>query len=201
MTTKKTAKVVTVEEALADETQPITMTQAQLVELMRLAAGNSDDAIRKQAEAQALANKEVFRPENLNPPLISALNPLGDRDHPRPAFKCKFYWASGYDLQQPQQTYEECLLLNAVIPGSYRVEKADGSKMPMAVEASYGLDGVTLQEMRFHFPAAGGEQQHDHLPMRLVLRSIILQQPDGRKTVAEIDRELAPVREAEAAQA
>ena len=95
--------------------------------------------------------------ENEFPPAISFLNPLGERDHPRPELKCRIVWA-GYEESKESLTREEIELLNQVQPGDYRVTKADGVSIPFTVKGKTGNNG-RLEMLRFSFPCKNVEDR------------------------------------------
>lgn len=51
-------------------------------------------------------------------PGYSVLNPLGEKDHPRPELRRDIWWV-GYHLQKSELLREEILLLNQIVPGEY----------------------------------------------------------------------------------
>lgn len=57
--------------------------------------------------------QQTLRPENRLHPDISDLNPLGERDHPRPPLKRPCFFL-GMALDQPTLTLDEITLLNSV---------------------------------------------------------------------------------------
>lgn len=95
--------------------------------------------------------------ENNFPPDISFLNPLGERDNPRPDLKCRIIWA-GYEETKEALTREEIELLNRVEPGNYWVTKSDGSKVELKVKAKSGNNG-RLEMLRFSFPCKNIEDR------------------------------------------
>ena len=95
--------------------------------------------------------------ENEFPPEISFLNPLGERDHPRPELKCRIVWA-GYEEKKESLTREEIELLNQIEPGDYRVTKSDGVTIPFTVKAKQGNNGK-LEMLRFSFPCKNVEDR------------------------------------------
>jgi hypothetical protein len=65
------------------------------------------DVLKDNAEGM----RRALKPENARHPDISALNPLGERDHPRPALTRKTYWV-GIPLDEDELDGEEITLLN-----------------------------------------------------------------------------------------
>ncbi len=121
---------------------------------------------------KALVDQENQRPhENRNPPDISSMNPLGERDHPRPELKCRMFWV-GFELTKQNCSRVELDLLNRLEPGSYRVTKANGRTIPFTVEARQSLNGK-LEKLSVHFPCKSREDQGDHMPMVNYLREAL----------------------------
>lgn len=109
--------------------------------------------------------------ENNFPPAISALNPLGDRDHPRPDLKCDIIWV-GYKMPKEALSRTEIELLNALEPGEYRVTKADGKRIPFTVQGKVGFDG-RLERLTIHFPCKNTEDRQNHLSMSAYLLEVL----------------------------
>lgn len=149
---------------------------AEALTALKHGGGDSATAQRLDGIERFLLAQEQTRPhENLfNPPLRSALNPLGERDHPRPDFKCRMIWV-GYELKKEGQTLEEIELLNRMQPGEYRVTKADGRTIPFRV-ASKLKDSGALDMLTFHFPCKGSEDRQNHAPMVSYLREALGEQ-------------------------
>lgn len=72
----------------------------------------SRDALTAILREHGSALKSVLRPENQLHPDVSAYNPLGERDHPRPRLKRPCYFL-GVPLDAPNLDREEIDLLNA----------------------------------------------------------------------------------------
>lgn len=62
-------------------------------------------------EGNAQSTRKALRPENERHPDISAFNPKGERDHPRPKLKRKVFY-SGMELHEDELTVAEIELLN-----------------------------------------------------------------------------------------
>lgn len=135
-----------------------------------------------------LLHQEQARPhENLfNPPMISALNPLGERDHPRPDLKCKMIWV-GHELTKEGLSREEIELLNRMQPGEYRVTKADGLTIPFRV-SSRVKDSGALDHLSFHFPCKTPEHRQNHAPMTSYLREVLGEAQTVQTLQAEVER-------------
>lgn len=133
--------------------------------LKTIKAGDTGASERLAGIEAFLLHQEKARPhENLfNPPLVSSLNPLGERDHPRPELKCKMIWV-GYKMAKDTLTRQEIELLNRLQPGDYRVTKADGRTIPFKVTPKY-TDNGNLEHLNIHFPCKLAEDRQNHLSM------------------------------------
>lgn len=120
-----------------------------------------------------LVHQESTRPHenHFNPPLISHFNPLGERDHPKPALKTKMIWV-GYEITPDTSTAQEIELLNRCEPGERLVTKADGSQILFRVEAKRADTGK-LELLSFHFPCKGPEHRQNHAPMVAYLQEYL----------------------------
>jgi len=112
--------------------------------------------------------------ENAFAPEISAFNPRGDRDNPRPALACQMIW-TGFKLSKEALTVEEIELLNQAKPGEYRVTKSDGKTIPFTISAKQDAAG-RLEMLTFHFPCKNTEDRHNHMGMVAYLREVLAQQ-------------------------
>ena len=70
--------------------QPVTLTMEQLQLLIKTAqGGNTGNVDIAKAITAGMQQVKEPIPENKRSPEISVFNPLGDRDFPRPGFKCE----------------------------------------------------------------------------------------------------------------
>lgn len=119
-----------------------TLTQEQFAALLSKVSGAGNgltpDTLEKILAAQGSAVSEGMRkamkPENPQAPLISVYNPKGDRDHPRPALKCKMFLRA-YPIDGTTESVEELELLNQLQPGTYWFHDMSGRKVKMPVVA------------------------------------------------------------------
>lgn len=137
----------------------VTLTFEQMKELMGLSGQQAAEMMAKAMEAQSKTNAEAAArvrnpiPEGTDAsyPRISALNPLGERDHPRPGLKCDFYLGTREPKSQTvQRTYQfvaedltayEQIALNTLTPTSGAMELLDGA--PVKVELVATKDDIT----------------------------------------------------------
>lgn len=154
--------------SIADAMVLIAQTLAELKSAPSTANSTQLDVI-----ANFLKMQNETRPhENVhNPPLISFLNPYGERDRPRPELKCKMHWV-GYEMTKDGLSHEEIALLNQTEPGEYRVTKSNGSSIPFTIHAVKASNGK-IERMTFHFPCKTTDDRHDHRSMVEYLKEIL----------------------------
>ncbi len=90
------------------------------------------ETITITAEALAAAIAKANQRENPQAPMVSVFNPRGERDHPRPSFRAKTM-LNGIPLDRDTMAWEEIEALNVLPPGTFRVAKANGQKIPFSV--------------------------------------------------------------------
>ena len=159
--TEPTAPAMTSEQfsqVLATIAQSIGGTNAALVEQI----GDITKAVQKQ------------RPENVAGPEISALNPLGERDHPRPELPCPKVWLGGFPIDREQSTREELELINRLQPGEYTVTRVDDEteRVPVAFLKD---DMGRLAQIRIGINK-GREHRHLWPKLAVILKEIVSQQ-------------------------
>jgi hypothetical protein len=197
MATKKTE---TVDTPQANDVAGAISMMAQILTELKSRERETDPRLETLAKGvEALVQREKSRPhENPNSPEISFMNPLGERDHPRPELKCKMFWV-GFRLTKDGLTREEIDLLNTIKAGIYRVTKADGKQIPFTVAATQDAGGK-LEKMTFHFPCKSVEDRNNHLAMSSYLRealgdiapSVDLLMQQVRRLQAELDARNTP---------
>lgn len=164
-------------------------TMAQILQEMRQQKTATPDSLDTLAEGiQQLVKAEQGKTrENQFHPDVSFLNPLGEKDHPRPELKVRMTWV-GHKLTKEGLSREEIDLLNRIKPGSYRVTKADGSRIKfdcVAAEDAFG----NIERLSFHFPCKSVEDRHNHASMASYLREAMGESmPRVDYLLAEIDK-------------
>lgn len=125
--------------------QPITMTFEQLQALMAANSASTQQNTQALAAAltQGIKESQPQRPSNEVAPGISDLNPLGERECPRPGLKCDFTLGiKDPKSGQIQRTYpweaddlraDEQIALNVLPPGEFRVRLYDGYEIKVQV--------------------------------------------------------------------
>lgn len=106
--------------------------------------------------AKAISQMNGPRDNPMGAPLMSALNPQGERDHPRPEFHCATLFC-GMEQEREACTVDEITLLNLIEPGRYRVQKSDGSLAVMTVYPE--IDSASERMTKKHIVLPGIKDQ------------------------------------------
>lgn len=144
---------------------------AQFAEALKGVTGQQVSP-EQQANLYANAMRVALRPENQDPPLESAYNPAGDRDHPRAAFKCQMRMMN-VDLDEATHTVEEIALWNLLEPGDYRVDKTDGTQVIVSVEPTMHPSGDGYSRLNLNLRASNHELNKNWFPLTHVLRQMV----------------------------
>lgn len=129
---------------------PVSMTMADLQALVKTAVeaaqGGNKEIAQIVTEGIAQARKPIPERTDADYPRISALNPLGDRDHPRPGLKCQFFIGIREPKSQAiQRSYQwldydlsaqEQIALNTLEPIAKTVHLLDGTEIKVEVVAT-----------------------------------------------------------------
>lgn len=162
-------------KGLSPEAQALFAMQAAMLEEMKKAR-----EVAPQIQAAAFA--KVNDPSNKAAPLISAVNPRGEKDFPMPRLKCEIWapWRSRPEDHGLDR--EEVELFNLLEPGEYVIELTDGSPLKVVVLASrHSISGeVTrltlsgaLNDEGKPTPLFTAEIKDRFPAMRLMLRDIL----------------------------
>ena len=196
-TTTTTATLPPVEPRTTAPTA-ITLSFEQLQQLMSLSAKGQADA----ASLHAIAMKQVMDPENRRHPDVSAFNPKGERDHPRPAitytdphtgesYAVEAFYGQ-FPIQKDDLKVEEIELLNAVQPGSYQITKGDGSKAIFEIIAR--RDGHGKVDRLTIYPHAATLETKDNWPsFENILWQLVDQKPKPHQPSARPQLQRSPV--------
>ena len=199
---EKTEKAEKAEKAVAGESTPaggMTLSAEQFTQLLTAigstGGGLTADALEKilaaQGAAVASGMRKALKPENPRAPMISAFNPQGDRDHPRPTLKCKMFLRA-YPIDGTTETVEELTLLNMLTPGIYWITRQDGMKVKMPVVADENSAGE-VERMLILLPMEEDHKQ-GYPPFSVLLREALgLGLPDAAAQQAELERLRAEV--------
>ncbi len=102
------------EVEMADPNAALAEALLKAMERLQPAQGISKDDLKEVMESNSEGMRRALKPENARHPDISAFNPLGERDHPRPALRRKCFMSPGYELRAEELTREEIDLLNSI---------------------------------------------------------------------------------------
>lgn len=143
------------------------------------------------AQIQADMQRRVQLPENRVAPMISAYNPRGDKDFPRPALKCDM--RIPWQVEPESMTREELELLNLLEEGEFWVTRSDRSRVQMrvTVERKLGTDEPNL--ITVAHKSAFNRYEHRQLPFDWI-RQMVTNNPATRERalkVLTIDEERA----------
>jgi len=141
-----------VETAPAPKDGNTSLAEALLEALARLQppapVGLSADQLQEVLAHNAQATRKALRPENERHPDVSAFNPEGERDHPRPKLARKAFFA-GIELKEDELTRAEIELLNRFSHacharnGQWKAEIRDGALL-LSVPAATTDDRMDL---------------------------------------------------------
>ena len=153
--------------AAVSTTTPLALTLEQLQALMSMATAGSatNNAALAESITQGIAQARKPIPEGTDQsnPRISDANPLGDRDHPRPALKCEVYLGTQdadkkvsrtYPFTADDLTVHEVLALNTLEGGHYSVKLYDGSPIKVSVVPEMDEATDTLRRLVIVVPGA-----------------------------------------------
>lgn len=150
--------------------------------------GLTGDQLEKILEGNAQATRKALRPENERHPDISAFNPKGERDFPRPKLRRKTFWA-GQELHEDELTVEEIELFNKVEhtlearSGAWRAELRRTAK-----------DGQS--DLHVMFPCVSIDDRMELPGMKAMMRELLggtkAVDPESlAQRVAELEKQLA----------
>lgn len=159
------------------------------MEKMQPKGGLAADQLEEILGRTAEATRKALKPENARHPDVSAFNPNGERDHPRPKLARKTFWA-GTELHEDELTLQEIEAFNSF---THSTEARNGSWV--AEMRRTGKMGES--QLHVSFPCASADDRMD-LPngMMLMLRELL----GGAKAVdpeslalrvAELEKQLA----------
>lgn len=149
-------------------------------------SGVSADQLSEILESTAKSTRQALKPENARHPDISAFNPAGERDHPRPALKRKTFWAN-VPLQVTELTTAEIELMNAI---EHTLEARNGRW-----KAEIKKDGGE-QELWISFPHDSIDDRMDLPSMEMMLRELVggtraVDASSLAQRVAELEKQLS----------
>jgi hypothetical protein len=182
--------------AEGNEAEPMTGNDALAAALLQIAemagkssgGGISVEQLETVLKSNAEATRKALKPENAQHPDVSAFNPLGERDHPRPKLRRKTFWA-GTELHEDELSREEIELFNQV---EHTVEARNG--IWRAELKRTATDGTS--ELHVIFPCANTDDRMDLPSMTLMLRELLggtkaVDAESLAQRVAQLEKQLA----------
>jgi hypothetical protein len=151
-------------------------------------SGISSEQLETVLKSNAEATRKALKPENAQHPDVSAFNPLGERDHPRPRLRRKTFWA-GTELHEDELSREEIDLFNQV---EHTVEARNC--VWRAELKRTATDGTS--ELHVIFPCANTDDRMDLPSMTLMLRELLggtkaVDAESLAQRVAQLEKQLA----------
>jgi hypothetical protein len=145
-----------------------------LLVLEKVAGGQ---AASTQAAADALSRGKD--PSNFFAPDVSAFNPRGERDYPRPALRCKMHLP--WEAERESLTREEIELLNLLDAGDYFITRNDESRIKINVRTRINAN-TQLPEVLLMNSETGFNNDYAWLmpSLRKMLREMLNQRSDTR---------------------
>jgi hypothetical protein len=133
--------------------------------------------------------RRALKPENARHPDVSAFNPLGERDHPRPAMRRKCFMSPGYELRAEELTREEIELLNSI---EHNMEARSGSWRAELKRTA--TDGTA--ELHIQVPTNPDDRADLPKGLSLILRELVggtaaVDPSSLAQRVAELEKQLA----------
>lgn len=138
-----------------------------LAEKLQAPQGLTKDDLTEVMEANSEGVRRALRPENATHPDISAFNPRGERDHPRPKLRRKTFMSPGMELMAHELTVQEIELLNSI---EHNIEARNGQWRAELKRTA--TDGT--QELHIVVPSNTMDERMD-LPksLELILRELV----------------------------
>lgn len=156
--------------------------QALVAALQQIASGQVNS---QRAATEALdMSARMQQPDNKFSHGISAFNPQGDREYPRPTLKCAMFLP--WEAEQESLTFEEIELLNLLEEGEYIIRRNDGVKIQVTVKIKMNMNG-TPDTLFMNSEAAFTDETHWMMPPLVsVLRQILDARPHTRKSASAV---------------
>ena len=143
------AKDSAVKEELSLEERQMRFQEAQL-EFQRQQLELQKAAQVTQKELQRQGRKK----RNDSAPLVSPMNPQGEKDHPMPLLKCEF-WFGPFNYRDgllAGLTWEEVELINLLKPGEYQIRMNDDALQSCCVVATMNHETGEMYKLELKGP-------------------------------------------------
>jgi hypothetical protein len=145
------------DELAAAPVAPMAIPPEMLAVVQAMAQTIAQSMVAAQTEgAKAISQMNGPRDNPMGAPLQSSLNPLGERDHPRPELHCATLFC-GMEQEREACSVDEITMLNLIEPGRYRVQKSDGSLAVMTVYPE--IDSASERMVKKHIVLPGIKDQ------------------------------------------
>jgi len=140
-------------------------------------------------QASSTATAEAIRrsqdPSNPFAPNVSVFNPRGERDHPRPALKCRMFLP--WEAEVESLTREEIELLNLLEPGEYFIKRNDESRILITIAATTNPNNGRFDKLLMNSETGFNNDYHWLIPpLRNMLRQILAQRPGTKVAAAAV---------------
>jgi hypothetical protein len=135
------------------------------------------------AQLTADMQRRVTRPENNFPPNLSAYNPRGDKDFPRPPLKCPMLIP--WPVEQEAHTREEIELLNLLEAGEFVITRSDRSKLKLTVAIARKLDSEEPSQLSVNHETGFNNDNHKQLPHDWI-RQLVSANPKTKAAAANV---------------
>lgn len=169
-----------VELAPAEANNALAEALLKAMERLQPQGGISKDDLKEVMESNSEGMRRALKPENARHPDVSAFNPKGERDHPRPELRRKTFWI-GVPLQKDELTAEEIGLFNSV---EHNLTARNGTWTAELRNAG--------QELHINFPNATVDDRMDLPSMKVLMTELV-----GGDRAVDTDSLLARVAELE----
>ena len=164
---------------------------AAAIAMLATAISGMQSTQLQAANIQADMQRRATIPENKFPPMISAFNPRGDKDFPRPQLKCEMFIP--WPVQNEACTREEIELLNLLQPGEFYITRTDRSKVKMVVRIEKKLDSEEPSRLFVNHETAFNNDNHRTMPHDWI-RQLVRANPKTKAAAAMVltmDEEVA----------
>lgn len=164
---------------------PVTM-DTMLLALIRALEGIASGQVNSQraaSEALDMAAK-MQQPDNRTGPNISAFNPQGESQHPRPKLRCEMFLP--WEAEADSLTWEEIELLNLLREGEYAIRRNDGVKVKVTIKVKMNLNGTP--DVLLMNSEAGFNDENAWMmpPLTNILRQVLMGHPETKHAAASV---------------
>lgn len=153
---------------------------------LALAIQGMKDGQLQGSQIIADMQRKTMRPENDHPPNVSAFNPRGDKDFPRPPLRCEYLMPWPIKPGSAEElTREEIELLNLLEPGEVMITRADRTRIKFTVRIERKLDSEEPSRVLVHHDTAFNNDHHKLLPFDWI-RQLVESNPKTREAAKAV---------------